>query len=334
MERHGAALVRGYGASGKTTLAELIARHHRVAPNAVWYADTARANAEYAGAAALNEMVELAGPGVLIVVDNVHLDDSFAARVRDFWLRHLKPMQTRLLMLGRKTQGSDRRRGDSISFYELRAGVDEMLAVVKRLSARQALVLDEPPEDVTRAWAWTFGGSDHPDIAAVDLIAFTAAVDRRLSDFAHGDYRLSAPDAVEAVRARYLHALHSDGELGNVLRLAALAEFEIGVSDDQLVEPLRGLSHSVNDLGIVVHEDVGLERRRLYRLVHPGVGPLLLAATGGFDSRADRLAAVGQSPGLGRRMAATLKRTDSGASAESERRAARAWLVAARHGFL
>ena len=188
-----------------------------------------------------------------------------------------------------------------------------MLAVVKRLSAREALTLDEPPMDVTKAWARTFGGSDDPDITAVDLIAFTAAVDRRLSDFAHGDFRLSASDAVEAVRARYLQPLQINRELRNVLRLAAMAEFEIEVSDDQLAEPGIGLFHSVNDLGIVVHEAVELEHRRLYRLVHAAVGPLLLEAmAGGFDPRADRFAAVGQSPGLGRRMAANLKRTDGG----------------------
>jgi hypothetical protein len=313
MERHGSVLVRGYGASGKTTLAELIARHDRVAPNAVWYADTARANAEDVEAAVLNEMIELAGCGVLIVVDNAHLDAGFAARVRDFWSRHLKPMQTRLLMLERKTQESDRRECKAAPVYELRAGIDEMLAVVKRLSSREACILDKPPEDATKSWARTFGGSDHPDFTAVDLIAFTAAVDRRLSDFAHGDFRLSAADAVEAVRARYLRPLQSNGEMQNVLRLAALAEFEIGVSDDQLAEPLAGLSHSVNDYGIVVYEAVGLEHRRLYRLVHAAVGPLLLAAVAGnFDSREDRLSAVGQSPGLGLRMAANLKRTDRG----------------------
>jgi hypothetical protein len=71
-------LVRGYGAAGKTTLAELVARHERIAPNSVWYADLAQATEETAGAAPLNEMTELAARGTLFVVDNVHLNPDYA----------------------------------------------------------------------------------------------------------------------------------------------------------------------------------------------------------------------------------------------------------------
>jgi hypothetical protein len=88
--------------------------------------------------------------------------------------------------------------------------------------------------------------------------------------------------------------------------------------DEQLPDP-AGLTESVNSLGLVVHEDLGLEARRHYRLVHAGVGPLLLEAAGGdFSEREQRLAAVAQSPSLGLRIAAALKRTEPEGEAHVE----------------
>jgi hypothetical protein len=200
----GCALVRGYGAAGKTTLAELIARHERIAPNSVWYADLAQVTEEAACAAPFNEMTELAARGTLFVVDNVHLDTGYACRIQDHWTRHLAPLGARLLLLGRRTHRSDARSGSAIPCLELRAGVAEMLAVAGRLAGREGRALPPVPQPTADAWARTFGGSDRPDETAVDLIAFTAAVDRRLQQIVAGDLRLSATDAVDAVRARYL----------------------------------------------------------------------------------------------------------------------------------
>ncbi|MFB6459389.1 hypothetical protein [Bradyrhizobium tunisiense] len=319
----GCALVRGYGAAGKTTLAELIARQIRISPNAVWYADLAKAPEEEAGAALLNEMTELAARGTVFVVDNIHLDEVYASRIHDHWIRHSRPVGSRLLLLGRRTKPSGSRLASAIPSHELRAGIPEMLAVANRLAVREGLTLPQIPSQAESSWARTFGGSDKSTETAVDLIAFTAAVDRRVRQIATGDFRLSALDAVDAIRVRYLQPLQSSRELSNILRLAALAKFEIPLLDEQLPDPLAGLRDSVDILGLVVHDDLGLEARRHYRLVHAGVGPLLLEAIGtNFSERDERLAAVSQNPGLGLRIAAALRRVQPLADDHSEINAA------------
>jgi hypothetical protein len=315
----GCALVRGYGAAGKTTMAELIARHERIAPNSAWYVDLVQTTEEVGGAALFNELTELAARGTLFVVDNVHVNPDYAGQIHDHWARHLAPVGARLLFLGRRTHRSASRPSSAIPCHELRAGVSEMLAVAGRLAAREAHTLPPVPPQTTDAWARIFGGSDRPAETAVDLIAFTAAVDRRLKQIAAGDFRLSAVDAVDAVRARYLQPLQRNRELSNILRLAALAEFEIPLTDEQFPDPVTGLTESVNSLGLVVHDDLGLEARRHYRLVHAGVGPLLLEAAGArFSQREERLAAACQSPGLGRRISAALRRIEPQGNARRE----------------
>jgi hypothetical protein len=68
-----------------------------------------------------------------------------------------------------------------------------------------------------------------------------------------------------------------------------------------------------------VHDDLGLEARRHYRLVHAGVGPLLLeAASANFSPRDERFTAVAQSPGLGRRISAAFKRAEPEGEAHGE----------------
>lgn len=315
----GCALVQGYGAAGKTTLAELVARQNQVAPNATWYTDLVQTNDETLGAAFLNEMTELAARGTLFVVDNVHIDPDYARRIHDHWSKNLARLGARLLLLGRRTH----RRGSWSSLpvpcHELRAGAAEMLSVANRLAAREGDNLTALSPQVLDAWARTFGGSEHPGETAVDLIAFTAAVDRRLKQIVAGDFRLSAADAVDAIRARYLQPIQRTRELSNILRLSALAEFEIPLMDEQLPDPMAGLTESIDSLGLVVQDDLGLDARRHYRLIHAGVGPLLLEAVGSsFSERDERLNAAFQSPGLGRRISAALRRTESSGDARRE----------------
>lgn len=306
----GYALVRGYGAAGKTTLAELIARDAQITPNSVWYTDLALATEEAAGAALLNEMTELAARGTLFVVDNEHLDTSYANQIQDHWTRHLVGLGAGLLRLGRHTSRRVSRSGLCVPCHDLRAGVAEMLSVASRLATRGGFTLPHVPQSATDTWARTFGGSDVPSETAVDLIAFTAAVDRRLPQFSIGDFRLSAADAVDAVRTRYMKPLLNSHELPNILRLAALANFEISLTDEQLPDPIIGLAESINTFGLVVNDYFGLEARRHYRLIHAGVAPLLLSAAGNFDLQKERLDAVDSNPGLGRRISAAFRRAD------------------------
>lgn len=315
----GCALVQGYGAAGKTTLAELVARDVRIIPNPVWYHNLVQATEDTGGAGTLNEMTSLASRGTLFVIDNVHLDTSYANQMREHWSRHLAPLGARLLLLGRRIHASTSKSGFAMPSYELRAGIPEMLAIADRLARRDGCILSPIPKEMADSWARIFGGSDDPEKTAVDLIAFTAAVDRQLARIADGDFRLSAADAVDAVRSRYLKPLQSSLELKNILRLAALAEFEIPLMDEQLPDPVVGLAEAINIFGLVVQDNVGLEARRHNRLVHAGVGPLLLEAAGAnFNTKGERLSAVAQYPGLGRRISAAYKRAEPTGSTHNE----------------
>jgi len=153
-------------------------------------------------------------------------------------------------------------------------------------------------------WAQIFGGNRDARKTAVDLIAFTAALELQINRISRGDFRLKPEDAVEAVRFRYLRPLRETGELDNLLRLAALAEYEIGLSDAMLVSGLEGFERCKNQLGIVIEELIGLERRREYKLVHAALGTLLLRATPGFDVTSSRAAVARESPSTGLRMIA------------------------------
>ncbi len=317
--RTGASVVRGYGAAGKTTLAELVARDPLIAPNPVWYVDISRATDELAGSDLLNAMSSLGAKNTLFIIDNIHIDHAYAARIYDTWFRHLHPIGARILLLGRYTEKRGLRLAGDPPVHELRAGIDEMNAVVGRLALREGVSIVRAPPLALDRWAETFGGSRSKPEIAVDLVAFTAAVDRRLQNLVNGDFRLAAYDAVDAVRARYLQPLTAVGELSNILRLAAVAEFEVPLAEDQIPTLATGFDTAINTLGLVVFEDLGEARRRHYRLIHPALGPLLLEAMGpGFDVEAERLLAASQSPVLGRRISAAIRRSKrSSRSSES-----------------
>lgn len=305
------ALIRGLGAAGKTTLAQLVSRDPLIAPHPAWYLDIAHADSDNVSDLILNELVELSAEGVLFVIDNVHLNEHFVLRVLDHWRQHGSSIGARLLMLGREIQSRKGAGLGGIRPLILRAGYDEMRAVVMRLYSRKNDSLNQIPQEVMSDWARTFGGNDNPDLIAVDLIAFTAAVDSRIDNFILGDFRLAPTDAVEAVRARYLKPMHGTPELENLLLLAALAEFEIGLYDELFADQIAGLSKSINELGLVVCDVTGLEQRQVYSLVHAALGKLLLeAARPNFDMQKARLGIARKNPAVGFRMLARKKYND------------------------
>lgn len=309
----GCVLVRGMGAAGKTTLAELVARHPKIAPQSVWYTDLVRTTEERAGQVPSTEMTELAGPGTVFIIDNIHLDTGYAATLHDHWSRFLLPLGCKLLLMSRQTKRAEKRFGFIARQHILRAGANEMLSVVNRLAARDGLSIPTIPSAALEDWARTFGGSDLTSDPAVDLVAFTAAVDSRLKYFASGDFRLAAANSYEAVRARYLQPLGD--ELSNILRLASLAEYEIPLLVRQLPSPATGLSKSVNSLGLVIEEELGLEGFRHYRFVHAAIGNLLFGALdNSFDVDAERVSAIYQSPALGLRLRGSARKRSEGDS--------------------
>lgn len=304
-------IVQGYGAAGKTTLSELIARHDKIAPNAVWYIDLAQMNGADGTFSFITEMTSLAAPMSLFIIDNVHIDNYIGDQIFDYWKKHLQALRVRLLFLRRNIYWKRNQAITAYHVHELRAGVAEMQAVINRLGTRDGYVINTIPLTAMNTWARIFGGSDRPDEIAVDLIAFTAAAARRINKIARGDFRLSIMDAFQAVNERYLIPLQRSDELENLLYLAALSDFEISLTNEQLLHPVNGLADAINKLGIVVQDEIGLEKRKNYRLVHAGVGPLILGASGYNPKLHDiRLEIVRKNPILGPRIIQAMKRAD------------------------
>jgi len=305
----GCALVRGYGAAGKTTLAELVARTDAFAATATYYVDIGPLSDEMPDADLINEMAVQADANVLFILDNIHLNLGLSENVFEHWEKHFKPLKSRLLLLGRQTENANKWNAEGIPNLELRAGVCEMKAVLRRLFAREGRVMPEIPAASLTEWGRTFGGASDPAQMAVDLIGFTAAAAQRIQSLLVGDFRLAAADAVDVIRDKYLKALVDAGELENIVRLSAMAEFEIPLTDKDLPFPARGLQESINKLGLVVRDRLGLERRPCYRLVHAAIGSLLTSAA--LDAEEiwnERLAAVAVNPTFGRRIIADLRR--------------------------
>src|SRR5262249_46058628 len=161
------------------------------------------------GPTVLNEMVELSGPRTLFVIDNIHIQEGYASWLLAQWRMHSRPLGTRFLMLGRWTSSADNGQLADLSPLILRAGFEEMISVVARLYARRDVTPPLLARSILADWARTFGGEADPNTTKVDLIAFAAAVDRRIEDFLRGDFRLSEGDAIAGVRARYLQPLES-----------------------------------------------------------------------------------------------------------------------------
>jgi hypothetical protein len=131
--------------------------------------------------------------------------------------------------------------------------------------------VSSPPQDVLQQWHKLFGG---------DLIAFAAAAAQRLKQLGVNEWTMQAQDAARYVQQAYL--AHADeAERRNLLRLAAGAQLETDVPEEALetvkIEPFlaSGLVHFVGR---------GRNNRYgVYRLVHPGLGDLLLSAAGYAD---------------------------------------------------
>lgn len=300
LDQQGACLISGLGAAGKTTLAQLVGHSGRVVPSPCWIADFN--DPDFNEYLAQKGLLEGAGEGVLFVLDNVHLDMVKVGRLVEYWNAHARPHGARLLLLRRKTKIRAPAEIAGLRDFQLRAGVTEMLAVVSRLFHREGLQAPDIEKSTLAEWALTFGGDSDPSKIAVDLIAFTAAVDRRMDDFRRGDFRLNPEDAIAGVRARYIDALRNPLERDDLLRLASLAHFEISMTPELLANRTE-LKECVSRLGIVVEEEVGQPPRPNLRLVHFALGELLLKAAPGFDAQHEREAVARLNPRIGLRMA-------------------------------
>jgi hypothetical protein len=305
------ALVRGHGAVGKTTLAQLLATDPRVAPFPVYYLDLNKlVLANDGGGGAKNDLIQFGGSNVVFVIDNVHLDELLAQALIQHWQVFAKQGGGRLLLLGReiaKRMGSPLGGVDALV---LRAGHDEMRGVIVRMFGRQSRQVPGFSDSQVDAWVRVFGGDpDQPDVT-VDLIAFGAAVEKRLSSLGSGDHRLAPSDAVEAIRTHYLHKIPTSEERQNLFRLAVLAQLELPLSAESLPHPSTGFEAANKLLGLVLTDRVGRDSRTFYQLAHPALGQLLIEAFGrDHDPAVERVAAARQDVSLGIRIHDRLRHT-------------------------
>jgi hypothetical protein len=276
-----AVLVRGHGASGKTTFAQSIAQ--RWAPRPVYYldlVDTLGIGEPPPGALA-SDIVEFGKAGVLFIIDNVHVDERIALTFYSAWRRYALGSDG-LLLLGREIHSSSGSALGPLTPHVLRAGADAALGVINRLLVRGGHPVRTFRDAVVQRWITTFGGDPAKPDASVDLVAFGAAAEIRLENLARGDAELRAEDAIVAVRERYLARVGQE-ERENLIRLSALAELEVSLPAAAMVRASAAFAVSNTVLGIVLRERVGRGGRTVYRLGHAALGKLILAAAGAAD---------------------------------------------------
>jgi hypothetical protein len=101
---------------------------------------------------------------------------------------------------------------------------------------------------------------------------------RHLGDFGRYQWELRADDAQEYVREKYLYSREmSEAERENLLRVAVLSVYET-LTPLEALNP-HGLRESLRR-GVVLRSEHGRNRWVRYRLVHPGLGRLMLDASG------------------------------------------------------
>ncbi len=100
------------------------------------------------------------------------------------------------------------------------------------------------------------------------------------------------------MRSRYIDPL-SEGEIANLIRVAAFAQFEMALPAIALPNPLLGFPISQAMNGLVLQDEHGMDRRRVFRLSHPAIGSLILRAAVGVDKQKERLAGAIGDPATG-----------------------------------
>lgn len=293
LQNHGVSLVRGHGACGKTTLAYWIGLSEAYHSAPVYYLDLTSQAIDATIGSIKNELVELNGPSVLFIIDNIHIDENWAEVLLSHWKKHCQISGSHLLLLGRETGAKEGTKLGSVVPLVMRAGKEEFQQLVELRCGKEMHVSDSVLED----WLKTFGGrrglSRGAGMIVVDLIAFGAALERRRNQIKAGDFRLAAGDAVAAVNERYLRHIVDAKVLENLLRLAVVSEFELQVPRFAFKYPAAGLGSDCFAMGLVLSHD---DR---FALAHAALGPLLLEASGKKDVQSERFEIARDFPYLG-----------------------------------
>jgi hypothetical protein len=301
---NGVCLVRGHGACGKTTLAQLLSCHEKIAPSPIYYVDLAKVDLSGVGGDIKNDVLTFSGKGVLFVVDNVHLDEGFAENLYEYWQGYAKSTGSRILFLGRERASAAGTPLGRLPARVLRAGHAELQGVVERIFARRNLPMPRITTECLNEWSKTFGGSRVRAELTVDLVAFSAAVQFRIASMQRGIFSLSASDAVAAIQEKYIQPIRSDAERENLFRIAALSDFEIALPSEALPHPECSFPVANKDLGLVLCEtSSGHDPRRIFTLAHAALGGLILSAAGSkFNASRERIGIAGTFPSIGVRM--------------------------------
>ncbi len=315
------ACVLGKGASGKTTLAFLLAFDSELGPSRAFYCDLAEADDDPETAvscqAALAAVAQLSGRETLVIIDNIHVAERLAASIYLAWRDHGCPV--RLLFQGRLTEKGPDRRGRQSPLADLRRTAltlevesADLVGVLQRLIARRGGgVPSRPllPDSVLDTWLRVFGG---------DLVAFSLAARRKLSRILRGEYGLAEADAADYIREEYLdrpgYPLDAR-ERENLIALAACADLELHVPTEALPYPDQ-FEMSVQH-GLVWHSAHGRDGQfHRYCFHHPGMGRLLWAAATPTTSSLDHKCEVGRrNPRFACLMASRVRRVQGDADA-------------------
>ncbi len=264
------ALVRGVGASGKTILAAQIGVARLASGRPVYYLDLTDYTTDSRSQivrSAQEAVTSRADPGVLFIIDNVHLDEIAAKKIFTHW--QSLSTGSDLLMLGRSVNPGARGRRPLSELddesLELRAGPKDLTGVFVWLRRRLRPDADNvrPPGGVLHDWERLFGG---------DLFAFSVAVAGKIGRLVTGDWTLVPDDAKEHIRDTWLVGLGST-ERTNLLQVAALATLELDTPREVLDE--NAVTRAI-ETGTLHRLERGEFIR--FRLVHAGLGRLLLAA--------------------------------------------------------
>ncbi len=291
LSEDGCALIRGWGAAGKSVLARLIAAgsDYRVLPAYKLDLKPFVGRVEDLRGKIDNILVEFGGEGVLFILDNIHLEEEFAVGVFHGWRELARWHGTRLLLVGRETRriaGSAFEEAPIIPLV-LRARADDVRGVYRRLARRELSTEHEPPEppkDILRTWVKSFGGDPKDSNHSVDLMAFSAAARNQMTRLLRCDWELNVSHARNEVRKRYLAPLLDD-ERKNLLRLAAISE-DVALPLEALAYPYDPFDKCIKE-GLVFETEHGEDKYIRYSLAHSALGKLLLAAA---EPQVDRAA--------------------------------------------
>jgi len=271
LSQRGWAWVRGRGATGKTVLAIQIALDYEGRSYPAYYLNLGETEVDVAKT--LDKLTTIGDEQVLFIVDNVHLNDGVARDIFNH-LRQVSP-GSHLLMLGRDVTVADVR-GTANPLEDLQADAltltvnpGDLAGVFHRLARRSPAgpgACPTPSTPVLERWQYLFGG---------DLIAFSAAVARKIKQLTQGDWLLQPQDAANYVHEIYLEKASPEERL-NLLRMAVLAKLEIDVPAVALNR--IGIKRLLQG-GLVHQVRKGVDAKyEYYHLIHPGLGDLLLEA--------------------------------------------------------